>query len=592
MRSGKRTILFSVLLISCLLAVNAQRRPVIGISDTHRDGTNATVPRSYVNAVLLTGGIPVVIPLMQDDNEMIELLNSLDGIIFTGGEDFDPAFYNERPIPQMGRINAPRDKFDIKLLQLAAERSVPVLGICRGIQLINIAFGGSLYQDLPVQYYDKSIRHRQSQSSEEATHSVIVENFTVFSDIVKEQTLMVNSAHHQAIKDVAKGFRIAGKSSDKIVEVIEKIDDDNWILGVQFHPEMRVTRDVAMRRIFQRFIEEAGNQQKPIRPDRPLTASRPQIEREPLASAPEIIYKNVIDTQIIYKVIHDTLYVRVLAPVDTIYFPVYDTVYIAANTINTSPENVANQANINISPENITSTSNTNISQDLAYSSDNTFNRTSEKVKIQSETVSTMADPETVNIHYESANASTNKVDATNLSANQAAIPVNPVTIPADSVSIPVSDSNNRRESDSVNQDKSDSSITDTTISIQAIDISENKLSLFESDTLIFTPGVVPVATTAKKTAVSKSNNKNEEKEKEKQAKREADEKNKQRQKEMTQKAMQKEKEKKEQAEKDKYEKKLAKAKEKQFRQQQKENAKIDKKELKIRKKQGTAEKE
>ena len=588
MISGKRTILFSVLLISCLLAVNAQRRPVIGISDTHRDGTNATVPRSYVNAVLLTGGIPVVIPLMQDDNEMIELLNSLDGIIFTGGEDFDPAFYNERPIPQMGRVNAPRDKFDIKLLQLAAERSVPVLGICRGIQLINIAFGGSLYQDLPVQYYDKSIRHRQSQPSEEASHSVIVENFTVFSDIVKEQTLMVNSAHHQAIKDVAKGFRIAGKSSDKIVEVIEKIDNDNWILGVQFHPEMRVTRDVAMRRIFQRFIEEAGNQQKPIRPDRPLTASRPQIEREPLASAPEIIYKNVIDTQYIYKIVHDTLYVRVLAPVDTIYFPVYDTVYIAANTINTSPENVAIQVNSNISP-------------DLAYSSDNTVNRTSESVTTQPETVTTTTKPvvntsETVNIHYESANVSTNAVDATNLSANQANIPVNTVslsanqaTIPVDTVNLSANQTNNRSESDS---EKSDSSVTDTAlVSVQAIDISENKLNLFESDTLIFTPGVVPVATTAKKSAVSKSN-KNEEKEKEKQAKREADEKNKQRQKEMTQKAMQNEKDKKEQAEKDKFEKKLAKAKEKQFQQQQKENAKIDKKELKMRKKQGTAEKE
>ena len=561
MRSGKRTILVSVLLISCLLVVYAQRRPVIGISDTHRDGTNAAVPRSYVNAVLLTGGIPVVVPLMSDDDEMIELLNSLDGIIFTGGEDFDPAFYNERPIPQMGRINAPRDKFDLRLLKLAAERSVPILGICRGIQLINIAFGGSLYQDLPVQYYDKSVRHRQSQSSEEASHSVIVEDFTVFSDIVKEQTLMVNSAHHQAIKDVAKGFRVSGKSSDKIVEAIEKIDNQNWILGVQFHPEMRVTRDVAMRRIFQRFIEVAGSQQNPNRPDRLLTASRTQIVRDPLQESllnnnplstptPEIIYKNVIDTQYIYKLIHDTLYVHL--PVDTIYFPVYDTIYIAANTINISSENVSYQVNT------------AQTTPDIVITSDNIVNYTSQTEKNQPETVSASANPanipdnkvnstpETVNIYYESANISTNPVDTANAPTNAANTPTNTVNIS------PVPD----------------------TIS--------TKPFTFESDTLIFTPGVPTMETTTKKSAVSKSNNN----QKEKQAKREADEKNKQRQKELIEKAKQKEKDKKVQEEKDKNEKKFERAKEKQFQQQQKENAKLDKKELKIRKKQGTVEKE
>jgi|GEM_PF-48071 len=535
MRSGKRKILIYFILISCVLWVSAQRRPVIGISDTHRDGTNTAVPRSYVNAVLLTGGIPVVIPLMQDDNEMIELLNSLDGIIFTGGEDFDPSYYNERPIPQMGRVNALRDRFDLRLLKLAAERSIPILGICRGIQLINIAFGGSLYQDLPTQYYDKSIRHRQSQPSEEASHPVIVEDFTVFADIVKDPMLMVNSAHHQAIKDVAKGFRVAGKSSDKIVEVIEKIDDENWILGVQFHPEMRVTRDAAMRRIFQYFINKTGNQRSPDRPDRPLTASVTQTEREPsqeslfnnrplAASTPDIIYRNVIDTQYIYKIVHDTLYVRVPVPVDTIYFPVYDTVYIAANTTNISPE--------------------------------------------------------TVNIHYESANT-TKKVETANTSANLSTNKVETAIIttdtatmfanPSDTVVIQVSITQNGRESDSVNQAKSDLSVTDTgQIPVQAIDLSENKVNLFESDTLIFTPGVLTMETTAKKSAVVKANNKREEKEKAKQTK----------------------KDKKEQEEKDKFEKKLAKAKEKQFEQQQKENAKLDKKELKLRKKQGTAEKE
>jgi gamma-glutamyl-gamma-aminobutyrate hydrolase PuuD len=328
--------------------VDAERRPVIGISDMHKDGTNAAVPRSYVDAVLLTGGIPVVVPLMTDDEKIIELLNSLDGIIFTGGEDFDPVYYNERPIPQMGKINAPRDKFDMKLLRLAAERGIPVLGICRGIQLINIAYGGSLYQDLSAQYYDNSVRHRQKQLKEEASHSVIVEDHTVFADIVRDRMLMVNSSHHQAIKDVAKGFRVAGKSTDKIVEVIEKIDDENWILGVQFHPEVRVTRDNAMRRIFQRFIDEAGSQEKPDRKIKTASVSRIQTEYEtpketPVkresapAPTPQIVYKSVTDTQFIYKFVRDTQFIYTQA--DTVYISVpdkqvvyvRDTVYISTS---------------------------------------------------------------------------------------------------------------------------------------------------------------------------------------------------------------------------------------------------------------------
>jgi len=337
----KRIVLSFILLITYVLIAVADSRPVIGISDTHKDGSSAAVPRSYVDAVLLNGGIPVVIPLMQDNEEIIELINSLDGIIFTGGEDFDPAYYKEKPIPQMGKVNAPRDRFDLRLLHLAAERGVPILGICRGVQLINIGFGGTLYQDLPTQYHDKSIKHRQTQSSVEATHSVTVEGNTNFADIVKERVLMVNSAHHQAVKDVAKGFKVAGKSSDRIVEVIEKIDDENWILGVQFHPEMRVTRDKAMSRIFQEFIAEAGSQSKPERSVK--TASVPQTARqsardrqtdEPIASTtsktppPQVIYKTVIDTQYIYKNIIDTVYLRRYRT-DTLYVSLPpDTVYI------------------------------------------------------------------------------------------------------------------------------------------------------------------------------------------------------------------------------------------------------------------------
>jgi putative glutamine amidotransferase len=251
----KKVITF-ILLCCCIFAVEAQERPVIGVADTYRDGT-CYVPRTYIDAILKSGGIPVVMPLMRDDSMIVELLKSVDGIIFPGGGDFDPAYYHEKPIPQMGSVNAPRDTFEMRLLHLAAENGVPVLGICRGLQLINIAFGGSLYQDIPAQYYDKSVSHRQKKSNNEPSHSVIVEDSTVFSKIVGEKILMVNSAHHQAVKRLADGFTISGKAADGIVEAMEKMDSTHWILGVQFHPEQLIHKDKTLLKIFQGFIGEA-----------------------------------------------------------------------------------------------------------------------------------------------------------------------------------------------------------------------------------------------------------------------------------------------------------------------------------------------
>jgi gamma-glutamyl-gamma-aminobutyrate hydrolase PuuD len=227
------------------------------LSDSYKNGGSA-VPRSYIEAVLSAGGIPVIIPLMYDDEKLAGLLQSLDGIIFTGGEDFDPSYYHETPLPNVNRINAPRDVFDMKLLRLAVDSGIPVLGICRGVQLINIAYGGSLYQDLSVQYPDRRISHRQTLPKETPSHAVIVNEGTVFSDIVGQRTLMVNSSHHQAIKRLARGFRIAGTSPDNLVEAIEKIDSAHWILGVQFHPEVMIAGDPSMQRIFKGLVSEAS----------------------------------------------------------------------------------------------------------------------------------------------------------------------------------------------------------------------------------------------------------------------------------------------------------------------------------------------
>jgi gamma-glutamyl-gamma-aminobutyrate hydrolase PuuD len=258
------------------------------------------VPRSYVDAVLSVDGIPVIIPLMYEDDRIVELLKSLDGIIFTGGEDFDPSYYNEPAIPNVNRINAPRDVFDIKLLRLAVEHGIPVLGICRGVQLINVACGGSLYQDLAAQYPDRSIKHRQTQPKEEASHAVIVEEGSVLASITGERMLMVNSSHHQAIKKLADGFRVTGVAPDKVIEAIEKVDSAHWIVGVQFHPEVMISNSPSMRSIFKGFMDEASRlksgkqQQPPVHANIPDT-SAPESDT---VKAPEPAVADVIPADV------------------------------------------------------------------------------------------------------------------------------------------------------------------------------------------------------------------------------------------------------------------------------------------------------
>jgi gamma-glutamyl-gamma-aminobutyrate hydrolase PuuD len=276
--------------------MDAQNRPVIGIADTYRDGV-CYVSRAYIEAILKAGGIPIIVPLIRDDSVIVELLKSVDGIIFPGGGDFDPAYYNEKPIPQMGTVNAPRDTFEIRLLLLAAENSVPVLGICRGLQLINIAFGGSLYQDIPAQYYEKSVSHRQRNSNTEPSHSVIVEDSTMFSKIVGDKILMVNSAHHQAVKRPADGFTIAGRAADGIVEAMEKIDSANWIMAVQFHPELLINKDKTLLKIFQRFVDEAGKSRELKTKDKELSPTDDNNKKETLPppddDAENVVYSGI-----------------------------------------------------------------------------------------------------------------------------------------------------------------------------------------------------------------------------------------------------------------------------------------------------------
>lgn len=215
-----------------LAAVFAARPLVVGISESFPAGNDfakVMVNASYADAVARGGHVPVVVPRFGTDEQFDVLVSKLDVLILTGGEDVDPARYKASRSPKLGKVNVPRDGFDFRLLAAARRRNLPVIGICRGCQLMNIAFGGTLWQDLPSEFPVKDVQHRNVH------HRISIEPNSRFARVTGVTNALVNSYHHQAVKDLAPGFRIVARSPDGVVEAIEC--DTYPAIGVQFHPE-------------------------------------------------------------------------------------------------------------------------------------------------------------------------------------------------------------------------------------------------------------------------------------------------------------------------------------------------------------------
>ncbi len=224
------------LFAACALigACCSQTKPVIGISAAH-GSTSSSVSDSYVEAVRNAGGIPVIIPFTTDSTRLCEALDLVDAVIMTGGEDVNPAYYGEEPIPQLGKVNEARDTFDIMFARTAYKRGLPMLCICRGEQALNVALGGSLWQDIPAQV-DTILRHKQSERGSIATQTISIVPGSRLAEIVGCDTLAVNSMHHQAVKQIAPGLEVIATTCDGVVEAYQSIDSEQ-VLAVQFHPE-------------------------------------------------------------------------------------------------------------------------------------------------------------------------------------------------------------------------------------------------------------------------------------------------------------------------------------------------------------------
>ena len=240
---------------SALRYTQGAQVPVIGISAAGVG--QSRVGQDYIDAVCAAGGIPVIIPVMTDSLAIAAILDKVDGVLMIGGEDINPSFYAEEAIPQMGEINARRDTFDLMLARMTVRERKPLLGVCRGLQAINVAFGGSLWQDIPSQIQASQIRHKVDDESM-PVHEIDIKDGSRLAALTAAGSTTVNTYHHQAAKDVAPGFVVSAVAPDGVIEAIEQISEERRILAVQFHPEkMFAAGDVRFLPVFVWLVEES-----------------------------------------------------------------------------------------------------------------------------------------------------------------------------------------------------------------------------------------------------------------------------------------------------------------------------------------------
>mgnify|MGYP000188373654 CR=1 FL=1 len=233
-------------------------KPVIGITcDYDWDKELIQLRPGYVQGVCRAGGLPYLIAPVPglDPSDIVQQIN---GLLLTGGQDVDPRFFGEQPHPANGRINPYRDELELALCGEAARAGMPVFGICRGIQLMNIAMGGSIYQDLSMAHEnDRLIYHSQNAPKWYGVHEVTVKSGTRLHNILGTDRLYTNSFHHQAIRHPAGTFKAVAHTHDGIIEAVES-DHHMFFIGVQWHPECML-EDRHMQKLFDAFVKAADN---------------------------------------------------------------------------------------------------------------------------------------------------------------------------------------------------------------------------------------------------------------------------------------------------------------------------------------------
>ena len=240
-------------------------KPIIGVTPDYNAGDRKEwggreptyfLRARYVRAIEELGGIPIVLPLVADLRARRHLITSIDGLLLTGsGPDLPPELYGERQRYSFRVMSPRRATFELEMAQLARAADLPLLGICGGMQTMNVAFGGNLYQDIPSQVA-KPLKHRQATPATKLSHSVTVTSGSLLRRIVRTVRMRVNSSHHQAVKHVAASLIASAIAPDGVVEAVES-PRHRFFLGIQWHPEFLFERHLLHRQLFQAFLRAA-----------------------------------------------------------------------------------------------------------------------------------------------------------------------------------------------------------------------------------------------------------------------------------------------------------------------------------------------
>ena len=228
-------------------------KPIIGVMPLWDDEKESMwMLPGYFDGIIQAGGTPVMFPLISDEHELYRLMDICDGILFTGGHDVSPELYGEKPVENVCSCKM-RDDMEQIVLKKAIETDKPVLGICRGIQFINAALGGTLYQDLPTQYLTETDHHQQPPY-DVPVHSVdILKDSPLYSCLIVDR-IQVNSYHHQAVKDVAPCLKVMATADDGLVEGLY-LPEHRFLWAIQWHPEFSYLKDENSKKIFKAFVD-------------------------------------------------------------------------------------------------------------------------------------------------------------------------------------------------------------------------------------------------------------------------------------------------------------------------------------------------
>lgn len=233
-------------------------RPLIGIPCFAAERAGSLRPiygnnQAYVTAIEQAGGAPVLLPPLESPASMAAIRARLDGLLLTGGGDLAPSLYGEETLPECGEIEVERDAGEVELTQWALDAGVPVLGVCRGMQLLNVVRGGTLYQDIVTQHAGSPRHDVTEYGRSHRAHAIAINPSSRLAGILGTREPVVNSLHHQAVKDIGAGVEIVGWSEDGIAEALE-LPRYPFVLAVQYHPEELFATDEASRRLFAAFV--------------------------------------------------------------------------------------------------------------------------------------------------------------------------------------------------------------------------------------------------------------------------------------------------------------------------------------------------